>query len=138
MIQIPFSDDTLVIRTDFTNDKIWDTICKEIIEPHPTFGFTPFVEFVNDKQFENISADKLREILPKEFNRTFIFVVDKETFEHPEHTILCIDLYEIPGQTIRLTPNSMWDVDNNLTISNANFEDYVLSLDTDGIYRSKV
>ena len=138
MIQFPISDDALVIRSNFSNDKLWDTICKEATEPHPTFGFTPFVEFIDDKQFENISVDKLLEIIPKNYNRTYIFVADTQTFEHPEHTILCIDLYEIPGQTIRLTPNSMWDVDSNLAIANANFEDYVFSVDTDGVYRSNV
>ena len=39
------------------------------------------------------------------------------------------------GATFRVVPSEMWSVQNNLTISNMDWEEFTDNVDTDGIFR---
>jgi hypothetical protein len=54
---------------------------------------------------------------------------------HPEHPILVVDLFDEPGRTFRVVPSEMWSVENNLSIANMGFEDFVGAVDRDGVFR---
>lgn len=135
---LPITKDTLVLRTDFSDEVLWAKICEVILLPNEKFGFIPHVEFVSDKDFEGLSSDDFLKQVPPGFLQNFFFVVDKKTFQNPEFPILCIDLYEQPGQSMRVVPPSMWIIENNLSISNCDFSEFMSGLDKDGIFRKTV
>lgn len=134
ILKLPDSEDVLILRTDFSSDRIWDDLCQSIAKSGSELDFQPYVEYLNSKEYSGLNPEFILN-RDKNYKHHFIFVVDKITIEHPEHPILCMDLYDKPGETFRVVPAEMWAVENNLSISNVDFEDFLNSIDEDGIYR---
>jgi hypothetical protein len=134
MKKIPSTGDTLVLRTEFTNEKIWSNLCQEIIKPNEE-GFIPYVDFYSDVEFKGITIQEILSGLPENYNQTIMFIVDKITIEQSDHAILCLDLLHIPGRTFRVIPSEMWSVENNLSIANMDFEEFYNCVDRDGVFR---
>jgi uncharacterized protein DUF6924 len=46
-----------------------------------------------------------------------------------------VDLTDEPGKTFRVIPAEMWSVENNFSLANLDFADFVEAVDNEGIYR---
>ena len=68
-------------------------------------------------------------------DHSFIFIVDQGAFSHPENPILVVDLYAECSRTFRVMPSEMWGVENNLSIANLEFDEFVDAADPDGVFR---
>lgn len=134
ILNLPNTKDVLVLRTDFTSDSKWENICDLISKSGKDLGFKPYVEYLSKKKFEGLKKERL---LKRNDNyiHLFIFIVDSITINHKEHPILCVDLYDKPGDSFRVIPSEMWAVENNLSISNMDFEEFLDATDKDGIHR---
>lgn len=64
-----------------------------------------------------------------------MFLADTETFAHPEMPLLAVDLFDEGTTTCRVALTSAGCVENNLSLGNTDFMDYVDSADEDGIFR---
>ena len=133
MKQIPETEDSLVLRTDFSNSKAWQSVCASIEKP--VGEFRAYVDFIDDPQYDKLSPEQILSLIPENSDRTFIFIVDDVTITHKEHPVLVLDLYDEPGRTFRVIPSEMWSVENNLSISNMDFEEFADEVDEDGILR---
>jgi hypothetical protein len=135
-MNLPETENALVLRTDFSDDAAWDALCEAIRKPEAEFGFQAYVDAVSDPAFAGLAVIQLLALIPPEWNHTFFFVVDRMAIEHPDHPILVIDAWEQRGRTFRVIPAEMWSVENNLSLANMDFEDFSDSADSDGILRS--
>ncbi|NMO55367.1 hypothetical protein HH310_29815 [Actinoplanes sp. TBRC 11911] len=137
---------SLVIRSDFTHPQEWDEIQSAIAEPQTYDKFTAMVEFVDDLADEGLTTPQLLELMPSDVDHSVAFLVDSLTLTHPHRPILVINLYdgsededdgEEPqyGATFRVVPSEMWSVQNNLALSNMDWNDFAESVDDDGIFR---
>ena len=135
MKQIPITKDALVLRTDFSDQAAWETISAAIREPEGEFHFLAYVEFLDDVQYANLTKDQLLELIPANYNHTFILVADKTAISHPEHPLLIIDLYERSGHEFRAIPSQVQGIENNLSIANMDFEEFAEAVDEDGVFR---
>ncbi len=131
MKDIPETQHATVLRTGFLNDKVWQTVCTAIEKPIGEFKAS--VTFVSDPVFEGLTIDEVVQQTKKD--RSFIFIVDNMTISHREHPILVVDLFDEPGQTFRVIPSEMWSVENNLSIANMSFREFVDHIDDHGIFR---
>jgi hypothetical protein len=133
MKKVPETEYALVLRTDFSSDDAWASICAAIREP--VGEFQAYVDFVSDLAFDGVDAEQLLSLIPKNSKRKFIFVVDRISLSHPEHPILVMDLLRERGRTFRIIPSEMWGIENNLSITNMDFAEFADSTDPDGIFR---
>ncbi len=133
MKQIPKTQNTLVLRTDFSDESAWQLVCSELRTP--VGGFQANVEFFSDPSFDGVGVDQLLLLLPEPVEHSFMFVVDHVTISNPDHPILVVDLFEEPGRTFRVIPSEAWGVENNLSIANMDFEEFADSVDPDGVFR---
>ena len=133
MKNIPETDDSLVLRTDFTDDVAWEAICAAIQKP--VGEFRAYVEFLSDPEYHGITLEQLLSLIPQGSDHTFIFIVDQITLSQPDNPILVVDLIREPGRTFRVIPSEMWGVENNLSIANMDFEEFVDAVDEDGVFR---
>jgi hypothetical protein len=139
---LPMPEDSLyslVVRTDFTDDAAWSAVRSAIAAPvaDPLGGpyeLRASVEFADDRRYEGMTVDQLLARVPAGTHHRVFFVVDHETLTDPEHPVLAVDLDE-PGRTFRVIPSWMWDVQNNLAISNTDWESYADDAGEDGVYR---
>lgn len=135
MKQLPKTENPLVLRTDFSNDAGWRTICAEVQRPVGIFRFRANVEFLDDIEYAGLTKEQLLKAAPENYSQTFIFIVDQMTVVHPEHPILVVDLYEGTGNGFRAVPSQIQGIENNLSIANMDFEEFAEAVDRDGIFR---
>jgi hypothetical protein len=130
---IPLTQQSLVLRTDFSDDAKWKSLCRAIQKP--VGEFRAAVEFVDDRQYDGLTIDQVLQLVPKEFNHSEIYLVDQMSISHRDRPILAVDLYENRGRTCRVVPTEMWAIENNLSISNMGFSDFADAVDADEIFR---
>ena len=135
MKQIPKTVNALVLRSDFSNQAIWDEICRIIREPIGDWHFLANVNFFDDIEYADITKAQLLELIPKDYNHTFIIVVDRTAISHPDHPLLIVDLSERTGHVFRAVPSEIQGIENNLSIANMDFEEFAETVDEDEIFR---
>jgi hypothetical protein len=62
MKALPETEHPLVLRTDFSNQAVWDATCATIREP--VDGYRAYVEFLDNKEYENVAKDQILELVP--------------------------------------------------------------------------
>lgn len=132
MKPIPETDNALVLRTEFSNERAWKDLREAILEP--VAGHSAHVTFVSDPEYDGIEMEDLLHVL-EGTARSYLFVVDEEALIDTEHPILVIDLFEEPGRTFRVVPAEMWSVENNLSTGNMDFGEFADAVDEDGVFR---
>jgi hypothetical protein len=135
MKPIPNTENPLVLRTDFSDQGAWDTICSKIRKPVGLFRFRANVEFLDDLVYDGINKEQLLELLPKNYNHSFIFVVDQKAISSPGYPVLVLDLFERTGHEFRTLPSQIQGIENNLSIANMDFEEFARAVDGRGIFR---
>jgi hypothetical protein len=64
-----------------------------------------------------------------------VVVVDRTAISHPEHPVLVLDLFDPSSQTFRALPWAVQAIENNLSLSNMDFEEFAGAADEDGVFR---
>jgi len=130
---IPKTENTLALRTDFSDEAAWKSLCAAIQDPDDEFRAN--VDFVSDPRFDGLTADKLPPLLPEDSSLTFAFIIDHVALSHPDHPILVIDLHDNPGRAFRVIASEIGTVENNLSIANMGFDEFANAVDKDGVFR---
>lgn len=134
-IELP-EDESLLIRTDFSDDDAWRAVCEEASAPIPGDEFQAYLTCIDDRRLDGATVDTLLPLVP----RDYFFVADNRTITDSEHPILAVDNgdpeYDAkPGNTFRVIPAEMWGPENNLSIANMDFEEFADAADEDGVFR---
>lgn len=132
---LPLTDAPLLIRTDFSSEGIWNTICDEMQAPDPKAAFVSHVIFACDTAIGDDAEEYLLSDTASAYPHSFIFIVDKTTMTNPEHPILCLGLKHNRGLKLRTIPAMVYGIENNLFIANMDFEELLAVTDKDGIFR---
>jgi hypothetical protein len=135
MKPIPETNNPLVLRTDFSNQAAWDSICTIIRKPVGSFRFRANVDFINELEYEDLTKDQLLGLLPKNYSHTFIILVDQTAISLHDHPLLIVDLYKRSGREFRAIPARIQSIQNNLCIANMDFEEFAEFVDSDGVFR---
>ena len=137
----------LLVRTDFTDDDAWNQVREEATRDYGPDGFRAYVEPVSDPQWAGATWESVKAAAPvSDEGPCVLFIADSVTFASPEHPILVVDLDdkilsleefpEIAGRTpFRCIPPELWSVDNNLSISNMDWEEFAREVGDDGVFR---
>jgi hypothetical protein len=128
---LPRSDNTLVLRTDFSDEAAWRSLCRAIQEP--VGEFRAYVECVSDPQYEGVTPEQLVTLNSQGYN--FMFLADHVALAGSDQLILVVDLSEVPGRTFRVVPYEAWGVENNLSLSNMGFSEFAEAVGPDGVFR---
>lgn len=132
MKPLPDTSETLVLRTDFSDDGAWESLCEAIQSPQTEDEFVAYVECVSDSAFAGVTAEQIAAL---DSGRSFVCIVDAQAITDSDHPILVVDLMENPGKTFRVIPAEMWGVENNLSLANMDFDDFANSTDASGVFR---
>lgn len=129
---LPATEYAPLVRTYFADKAAWDALLKAIGTPNSD-GFTAFVTIVNQTEFADAELAQLQ--LPSASTQLFDLVIcaDKIAMSNEQFPLLC-SKYST-GQTVRVIACELWGIENNLSIGNMDFEEFVKSADTTGIFR---
>jgi hypothetical protein len=137
----------LLVRTDFTDDDAWDQARDEATREYGPDGFRAYVEPVSDPQWAGATWESVKDAAPvDDEGPCVLFIADGITFASPDHPILVVDLDEkilsvaefpeIADRTpFRCVPSELWGVENNLSISNMDWEEFADAVGGDGVFR---
>ncbi len=134
---LPTIENTLLLRTDFSDDSEWASLCKTVQQPNED-GFQAYLECISDSAYEGLTVEQIIVLEPKGDQggkHIFAFIADQTTFASPERPVLVVDLDDEPGRTFRVIPRKMWSVENNLSIGNMDYSEFAENVDPDGIFR---
>jgi hypothetical protein len=131
---LPLSDRTLVIRTDFSADRAWTEVRTALVTP--VDGFLPNVEFVDQPRLDDLTVERLLALSPPSAHRAIVFLVDRQAMHRTDHPLLVVDLLgDHRGRTFRVIPSEAWGVENNLSLANMDWEEFAEHVDADGVFR---
>jgi hypothetical protein len=132
-MNIPTTDNALLIRTDFTDQSGWETltaIARELADP---FIFN--VEIIDDRANSSATVEQLMGALPDDYPHSFMVVADRVSTSQPDHPLLIVDLLEERGRQFRAVAAQVASIDNNLSIANMGFEEFAGLVDENGVFR---
>jgi Domain of unknown function (DUF6924) len=133
---LPQPDDltSLVLRTDFSDDRAWEVVQMTITAsseyPSATYVSDPAYAGVHIQDL--VDADSIADDDEKIFH---VFLADEITMADAEHPLLAVDLASEPGRTFRVLPRCYIDISANLCVANLDFADFADAVDSSGTYR---
>ncbi|MDX3663031.1 hypothetical protein PV646_37530 [Streptomyces sp. ID05-26A] len=134
---LPELESVPLVRTDFVSDEDWIAVRDAVLAPrHLVAGevFHADVDVVNDVAFAGLSAAQLTELVPEGSSWAVLVVADKRTMTCPQRSVLVIALNEDDrGKTLRAVPAAIQEIENNLSLSNMDWEDFADAADDDDI-----
>jgi hypothetical protein len=131
--KIPDTENPLVLRTDFSDERTWKSLCEALQDPEDEFS--PELDFVSDPAFDGIAAAELSSLASESSAHTFAFIVDRTALTQSSNPILAVDLHDKRGRTFRVIASAVGEVANNLSIANMDFDEFAKAVDKDGVYR---
>ena len=130
---LPRSNSTLVVRTDFSSDAAWQSITRTL--PLPTGeGFTADVTFLDDLAYRDVTLAQVLERVPEDYAHCLLLICDAVTMSDPRRLILVVDLLDEPGRQFRTTSELIQRVENNLSLRNMSFTEFLNFVGDDGIF----
>lgn len=135
MKALPKTDQSILLRTDFSNNAAWKALCEAVAEPSEDEGFQAYFDFISDPQYDGLTIEQLIAIAPQGGDHSFVCIADHRAQSDPEQPVLVVDLYDEPGRVFRVIPREIWSVENNLSIANMDFYSFADSCDPDGVLR---
>ena len=127
------SEKAPLIRADFSSDNAWAALKAEASAP--VGDFQANLEFIEDRSLDGLEVKGLAEALEDYHERSFVFLADHISMTETGHPIICLDLFDGAGRTFRFISSQAWSVENNLSLGNMDFSDFVNSLDGSGVFR---
>lgn len=125
-----------VIRTWFGDDAAWERLVEAAVTPTPE-GFVAQVCFVDAEEFAGLTPDGLRTDHPG--TGSISFLADEVTLGQEDAPVLVVPMRAGPDGAdrvpFRVVVSWLWSVENNLSISNMDWEDFARNLDEDGVFR---
>ncbi|MEU5760119.1 hypothetical protein [Nocardia sp. NPDC047648] len=128
--------ESLLVRTDFTDDVAWAQTLAAVIASYDEDTMTELTP-VDDVSFDGLTPADLADLVD---GRTYVFLADATTMTDPEHPLLAVDTSDEDARgdgdpVFRIAPTAMAEVEVNFLLANMDFEDYADGVDDDGVFR---
>lgn len=133
MPSLPATEDSLVLRTDFSDAAAWQTIRRAMLKLEPPYGFRAYIHIIDDEAYDGLTVAQIVSLARD--HHEYLFVVDATALSHAEQPILCVDTAAESGRSFRVIPTALPGVENNLSLANMDVADFADAADDDGIFR---
>ncbi|WP_432483506.1 cell envelope integrity TolA family protein [Kineococcus esterisolvens] len=128
---LPADRGSLLIRTDFTHQPRWEALVGALQTPSPE-GFVPFLSTVEHQRWAGASIADVAAAAPPD---VLLVLADATALSSPEVPLLVLQVRGGAVQQLRVAPQALASVENNLSIANTDWEDFAGSTDPDGVFR---
>lgn len=135
MPRLPRVNDSLLVRTDFSDEWMWSEVCSEAGRENED-GFRAYVVPVSDRSFDGAPWQPVLAAAPaNDTGAAVLFIADAETLTEPGHPVLAVSLFKDDGTPFRSVTAELWAVENNLNVANLGWADFTGQVGSDGVYR---
>ncbi len=124
---------TPLIRTDYSDPGAWLTV-RALIGRPTADGFLARLEIIDDRAWAGLEPSQaVRRLSPPHGDHALVVMADARTMRDPEHTLLCVDPSTL--RSVRVIPSELWSIENNLSLANLDWNDFLDAADKDGVLR---
>ncbi|MFI1235144.1 DUF6924 domain-containing protein [Nocardia salmonicida] len=128
-------EDTPVIRTDYSDPARWDEMCRVATTPNEE-ECAAYVEFLEDRTYRDLTLEQVLDLVPDSFRHRMLIVADATTMNSTELPLLCVDLEtDTYGRALRVIAAELHSIENNISIVNMYFSEFIDAAHSDGIFR---
>jgi hypothetical protein len=114
------------------DDAAWRATMAIVRQPSVE-GFLAYIEVIDDSRLAGVDGITLARAGNYVENHALLIVADTQTMVSRDHTLLCVHLRSLG--TIRVIPNKLWSIENNLSLANMDFHEFSDAVDDDGTFR---
>lgn len=129
---LPATENTPLVRTHFGDDAAWAKLV-ELMKAPQEEDFVANLDAVDDKAFEGLTAEQAAAQADADAH-AIVLLADQSAIEDPDKGVIVVDL-DSPGKTFRVIPSQAWSVENNLSLANMDYADFLGSCDANGVFR---
>ncbi len=138
MNALPETNDTLVIRTDFSDTERWKAVRKRIETPDED-GFLANVDYLDDIAYQGATVEQVLACVPEDYPHALVIIADTVALASQEMPLLVLGLGlgldEEVAAEVRVVADSLWSIENNISLANMDFEEFTGAVDDDGVFR---
>lgn len=139
MKSLPQTDDTLLVRTDFSDQTAWQALHTAVTTPNED-DFLANVHVVDDPSYADLTAEQLVALSPTSY--FLMIVADRTALSASEMPLLAVLHHDADDNgtepehgELRVTAEELWSIENNISLSNMDWEEFVGAADEDGVFR---
>ncbi|MGV9915446.1 DUF6924 domain-containing protein [Streptomyces tendae] len=146
MKKLPLLEETLLIRTDFSDEDAWQAMRVAVATPAPDEDedFFAALHIVDDPAYRDLDIDEIVELAPEE--DSLLILADHKALSDPEMPLLAVyvsaeDEEDEEGEDeegigeLRVVPPALASLENNISLANMDWEEFVEAADEDGVFR---
>jgi hypothetical protein len=138
---------SLLLRTDFSDDSAWATLVEKL--EADGLDLRGLLEYVSDPSHNGFSTDDIARLFEADEaqgfveEQGFVIVADFRTFTDELSTVMVVNLLDTTnyggndriGRKFRIPVEDVWDVVANIPIGNVTFDEFAEEYDEDGFRR---
>jgi len=132
---LPKSANSLLVRSARRGSTEWKLLLAAVGSENDD-GFRAYVDAVDSRRWYGEDVRVLRAAMPPT-DASVLFVADDIAVATPDFPILVVDLRD-GRPPFRCIAAELWAVDNNLNVSNMDWEDFADAVDQKGVYRGLI
>ncbi|MGQ4485708.1 hypothetical protein ACN6LM_001503 [Streptomyces sp. SAS_281] len=140
---LPDTDETMLIRTDFSDPTAWQALLTTVMTPNRD-GFLANVHPVDDLAYRDLTTPQILSAA-SELDTGLLIVADKTALTSPAMPLLALllsDENDESGESearqthgrLRVVAAELWSVENNISLANMDWEDFENAAH-DGVFR---
>jgi hypothetical protein len=140
MKSLPPALETLLVRTDFSDEAAWQRLRTVVTTPDEEHGFLASLHIVDDSAYRDLAAEQVVALAPAEEN--LLIVADQPALTGTEMPLLALCLSGDDGDggepgcdELRVAAQQLWSIENNISLANMDWEEFVAAADDDGVFR---
>lgn len=134
MVNLPDLNVSLLVRTYFGSDDLWGAVRDEI-EQGTDEGFHAIVEFIDDRQYEGLTAQQLESTDRQRASQNdLVYLADERAQKEPSHPLLVVRVGGGPDLPFRCRADVLYEVDANLSLGNLDWDDFRDQVDHSSVY----
>ncbi|MGP4011436.1 DUF6924 domain-containing protein, partial [Streptomyces sp. 4N124] len=130
MKSLPHAQETLLVRTDFSDEAAWQRLRTVVTTPDEEDGFLASLHIVDDSAYRNLTAEQVVALAPAE--EELLIVADQQALTVTEMPLLALCMSgddgdgEGPGfGELRVAAQQLWSIENNISLANMDWEEFV-------------
>ncbi|WP_121714441.1 hypothetical protein [Streptomyces sp. E5N91] len=146
MNKLPQSDDTLLVRTDFSDEAAWHTLRVAVTTPaEGEEGYQARLHIVDDPSYGGLTTEQVVALAPTEDD--LLIMADKRAMNEAGMPLLAVHVREEDDEDedddarperieeLRVIARDLWAVEANIAMANMDWEEFVEAADEDGVFR---
>ncbi|MFB7504757.1 MULTISPECIES: DUF6924 domain-containing protein [Streptomyces] len=139
MKSLPQTEETLLIRTDFSDEAAWQAVRTVVTTPDED-DFVAELHIVDDLAYRDLTTQQVVALVPDEDG--LLIVADKKALTEAEMPLLAVlktdedeDGSEQGFDELRVFAAKLWEIENNIATANMDWEEFVDAAEEDGVFR---